>query len=159
MRFSIAGDEDMQQLGREIGAVLDKGDVVYLVGDLGAGKTTLARGISRGLGYTGRVSSPTFTLMNIYPGAKEIYHFDLYRLQGNDLDDLGWEEYLEGDGVSLVEWPLVAENIFPGEALLIRIDLVDEDYEREREVSISAVGRRYQQKLEELKKNVDTGDR
>ncbi len=159
MQYSIASDEDMQQLGRQIAAVLDKGDVLYLIGELGAGKTTLARGIARGLGYTGRVSSPTFTLMNVYPGTKEIYHFDLYRLQGNELDDLGWEDYLERDGISLVEWPLVAENIFPGEALLIRIDLLDEDYEREREVSISAVGCRYRQKLEELKRNVDTGHR
>lgn len=159
MQLSVASDEDMQQLGRKIAAVLDKGDVLYLSGELGAGKTTLARGIARGLGYTGRVSSPTFTLMNVYPGEKEIYHFDLYRLQGSELDDLGWEDYLGGDGISLVEWPLVAEHIFPGEALLIRIDLVNEDYEREREVNISAVGQHYRQKLEELKKNVDTGYR
>lgn len=159
MHISIASDEDMQQLGRRIAVVLEKGDVLYLSGELGAGKTTLVRGIARGLGFTGRVSSPTFTLMNVYPGIPEIYHFDLYRLQGSELYDLGWEEYLEGNGISLVEWPLVAESIFPGEALLIHIELVDGDYEREREVRICAAGDSYLQKLEELNKFVNTGDR
>lgn len=157
MQINIATDEDMQQLGWQIASVLEKGDVLYLNGELGAGKTTLARGIARGLGFKGRVSSPTFTLMNVYPGAKEIFHFDLYRLQGNELEDLGWEDYVEKDGVCLVEWPLVADRIFPGEALIVRIDLVDEDYDRERQVSISGVGKRYLQKLEELKKVVNTG--
>ncbi|MDD3022613.1 MAG: tRNA (adenosine(37)-N6)-threonylcarbamoyltransferase complex ATPase subunit type 1 TsaE [Syntrophomonadaceae bacterium] len=157
MHICIGSDEDMQQLGRQIARVLEKGDVLYISGELGAGKTTLARGIARGLGFTGRVSSPTFTLMNLYPGTPEIYHFDLYRLQVGELDDLGWEEYLEGNGVSLVEWPLVAESIFPGEALLIHIDLVEEDYDRERKVFISAGGKRYMQKLEELNEIVNTG--
>ena len=141
----------MISLGRLLARVLEKNDVVYLTGELGAGKTTLVRGITRGLGYNGRVTSPTFTLMNIYAAEIDIFHFDFYRLQGNDLADLGLEEYLEKEGLSLVEWPQVADNLLPPEALLINIELVEEDYERERLVTISGRGQRYQAKVEELK--------
>jgi tRNA threonylcarbamoyladenosine biosynthesis protein TsaE len=141
----------MISLGGLLARVLEKNDVVYLTGELGAGKTTLVRGITRGLGYNGRVTSPTFTLMNIYAAEIDIFHFDFYRLQGNDLADLGLEEYLEKEGLSLVEWPQVADNLLPPEALLINIELVEEDYERERLVTISGRGQRYQAKVEELK--------
>ena len=140
----------MISLGKLLARVLAKNDVVYLTGELGAGKTTLVRGIARGLGYNGHVTSPTFTLMNIYDADIDIFHFDFYRLQGNDLADLGLEEYLEKDGLSLIEWPQVADNQLPSEALLINIALVEEDYERERLVTISAKGQRYQAKVEEL---------
>lgn len=152
MQKIIASDEEMQQFGRVLAGVLEKGDVLYISGELGTGKTTLVRGIARGLGYSGRVSSPTFTIMNIYPTIPEIYHFDLYRLQDSDLDDLGWEEYLEREGVSLIEWPQAGKSVFPGEALVISIELCNDDYERERVVYISAGGNRYRQKVEELKK-------
>jgi len=149
----------MISLGKLLACVLAKNDVVYLTGELGAGKTTLVRGIARGLGYNGRVTSPTFTLMNIYNADLDIFHFDFYRLQGNDLADLGLEEYLEKDGLSLIEWPQVADNLLPSEALLVNIALVEEDYERERLVTVSARGQRYQAKVEELKVYVNTGYR
>lgn len=149
----------MISLGKLLARVLAKNDVVYLTGELGAGKTTLVRGIVRGRGYTGRVNSPTFTLMNIYAADIDIFHFDFYRLQGNDLADLGLEEYLEKDGLSLIEWPQVADNLLPPEAMLVNIALVEEDYERERLVTISAKGQRYQAKVEELKEYANTGYR
>jgi tRNA threonylcarbamoyladenosine biosynthesis protein TsaE len=149
----------MISLGRLLARVLEKNDVVYLTGELGAGKTTLVRGIARGLGYTGRVTSPTFTLMNIYAADIDIFHFDFYRLQGNDLADLGLEEYLEKEGLSLVEWPQVADNLLPSEALLVNIELVEEDYERERLVMVTAKDQRYQAKVEELKAYANTGYR
>jgi tRNA threonylcarbamoyladenosine biosynthesis protein TsaE len=149
----------MISLGRLLARVLEKNDVVYLTGELGAGKTTLVRGIARGLGYTGRVTSPTFTLMNIYAADIDIFHFDFYRLQGNDLADLGLEEYLEKEGLSLIEWPQVADNLLPSEALLVNIELVEEDYERERLVTVTARGQRYQAKVEELKTYANTGYR
>lgn len=149
----------MISLGNLLARVLEKNDVVYLTGELGAGKTTLVRGIVRGRGYTGRVNSPTFTLMNIYAADIDIFHFDFYRLQGNDLADLGLEEYLEKDGLSLIEWPQVADNLLPPEAMLVNIALVEEDYERERLVTISARGQRYQAKVEELKVYANTGYR
>lgn len=149
----------MISLGKLLARVLAKNDVVYLTGELGAGKTTLVRGIVRGRGYTGRVNSPTFTLMNIYAADIDIFHFDFYRLQGNDLADLGLEEYLEKDGLSLIEWPQVADNLLPPEAMLVNIALVEEDYERERLVTISARGQRYQAKVEELKIYANSGYR
>ena len=149
--ITVYSEEEMISLGGLLARVLEKNDVVYLIGELGAGKTTLVRGIARGLGYTGRVTSPTFTLMNIYAADIKIFHFDFYRLQGNDLADLGLEEYLEKDGLSLIEWPQVADNLLPPEAMLVNIALVEEDYERERLVTISARGQRYQAKVEELR--------
>lgn len=151
MQITVHSEEEMISLGGLLARVLEKNDVVYLIGELGAGKTTLVRGIARGLGYTGRVTSPTFTLMNIYGADIKIFHFDFYRLQGNDLADLGLEEYLEKDGLSLIEWPQVADNLLPPEALLINIELVEEDYERERLVTVSTRGQRYQAKVEELR--------
>lgn len=157
MQLKVNNEEEMQSLGFLLARVLEKGDIVYLRGVLGAGKTTLARGISRGLGYSGRVNSPTFSLLNIYPAPTEIYHFDLYRLESCDLYDLGWEEYLQAEGISLIEWPEVGEEQFPQEAILVDIKLLKDDYERGRIVEIRSRGDKYQQKLEELKTFVDIG--
>lgn len=157
MRQVVRREEDMLNLGADLAAVLKGNEVIYLKGELGAGKTTLVRGILRGLGYQGRVTSPTFTLMNVYPVQPPVYHFDLYRMEGEDLTDLGWEDYLERSGLTLIEWPEIGAGELPDEALLIRIDLVDGDYERERMVSIEARGTRYIHLLEELTQNVHTG--
>ncbi|MDD2586586.1 MAG: tRNA (adenosine(37)-N6)-threonylcarbamoyltransferase complex ATPase subunit type 1 TsaE [Syntrophomonadaceae bacterium] len=157
MEIIVHSDATMQQLGRLLARVLEKGDVVYLLGELGAGKTTLVRGVAAGAGYEGRVTSPTFTLMNIYQAATDIYHFDFYRLEGNELDDLGLEDYLEKEGISIIEWAEKGEKFLPEEALIIKIQLVDDNYERERKVSISGNGNKYRQKIEELKKSVSAG--
>ena len=161
MLITVYSEEEMISLGKLLARVLDNNDVVYLTGELGAGKTTLVRGIARGFGYTGRVNSPTFTLMNIYTAEIEIFHFDFYRLQGNDLSDLGLEEYLEKDGLSLIEWPQITDDQYTLEAgyLLVNIELVEEDYERERLVTLSGRGGRYQAKVEELKVYANTGNR
>jgi tRNA threonylcarbamoyladenosine biosynthesis protein TsaE len=153
----VPDDENMQLLGRSLARVLDKGDVVYLIGELGAGKTTLVRGVARGLGYQGRVTSPTFTIMNIYDTVPKIYHFDFYRLEEGDFNDLGLEDYLEKEGIAFIEWPQASSKVLPDEALIIKIDLVDDDYDRERKVSLSGQGIGYVNKLEELKKLVDSG--
>ena len=161
MLITVYSEEEMISLGKLLARVLDNNDVVYLTGELGAGKTTLVRGIARGFGYTGRVNSPTFTLMNIYTAEIEIFHFDFYRLQRDDLADLGLEEYLEKDGLSLIEWPQITDDQYTLEAgyLLVNIELVEEDYERERLVTLSGRGGRYQAKVEELKVYANTGNR
>jgi tRNA threonylcarbamoyladenosine biosynthesis protein TsaE len=102
-----------------------------MIGSLGVGKTTLTKGLARGLGYTGPVNSPSFTLMRIYQGKFPIYHCDLYRLQpGDNLRDLGIEEILEGDNIAIFEWserfPFV--NSLPHWE--IALDFTDEDDER-----------------------------
>ncbi len=152
MLITVHSEEEMISLGGLLARVLEKNDVVYLRGELGAGKTTLVRGIARGLGYAGRVTSPTFILMNVYPADIDIFHFDFYRLEGGDLGDLGLEDYLEKEGLSLIEWPQAGAAMLPAEAMLINIELVEGDYERERLVRLSGIGDRYQAKVEEIKR-------
>jgi tRNA threonylcarbamoyladenosine biosynthesis protein TsaE len=140
----------MEDFGSKLATVLHEGDVVYLRGELGAGKTTLVRGAARGLGFKGKVTSPTFTLMNIYPTQPPVYHFDFYRLEDNDLTDLGLDDYLEKGGVTFIEWPSFTGEL-PEHALNIEIELVDDDYEKERRVLVSAAGPEYAARLKELK--------
>ena len=97
----------MEAIGARLAPLLHPGDRVFFSGDLGAGKTTLIRGILRALGYTGPVKSPTFTLVESYTvAALELYHFDLYRLEEpEELEAIGIRDYMDGCGVCLVEWP------------------------------------------------------
>ncbi len=102
---------ETQRFGRELARQLRPGDIVCLIGGLGAGKTCLVQGIARGLQVKDYVNSPTFKIINEYKGKMPVYHFDLYLLAGwGDLSGLGYEEYFYGQGVSLVEW---AEKIIP----------------------------------------------
>jgi len=156
MDMLIHNEEEMLRLGQHLGSVLSADDVVYLRGELGAGKTVLVRGVAQALGYRGSVTSPTFTLMNVYNTKPPIYHFDFYRLQSRDLSDLGLEEYMAQDGIVMIEWPQVGLDFLPQEALWVEIKLVDDDYERERLVEISGRGSKYIDKLERLKELVDT---
>ena len=98
-------------------------DVVLLLGDMGAGKSELTRGIARGLGVTGYVTSPTFTIVNEYEGGRlPLFHFDMYRLEGADaLFDIGWEDYLDRGGVCAVEWSELAEEALPPETVFVTI--------------------------------------
>ena len=96
---------ETEAAGRAFAKALSRGDVVACFGDLGAGKTAFARGVAAGLGCKGRVTSPTFTIVNEYDGPLPLFHFDMYRLGGeDDLFDIGWEDYLSRGGVCLVEW-------------------------------------------------------
>lgn len=146
----VESEEAMRQLGMKIAPLLSRGDIVYLRGELGAGKTTLVRGIARGMGYQGRVTSPTFTIMNIYPANPEIFHFDFYRLEEGDLSDLGLDDYLYGAGITFIEWPDIGWQDLPDEALIITISLTEDDYDRERQVKIAARGFYYEEKLKEI---------
>lgn len=113
MQFHSQSPEDTRQLGERIGRWLQAGDILLLFGDLGAGKTTLIQGIAAGLevGPDQYVRSPTFTLINEYKGRLPVYHVDLYRIESTaELADLGLEDYLFGEGVTLVEW---GEKLFP----------------------------------------------
>ena len=117
-------------LGKNLGEALHEGDVVALIGDLGTGKTTLTQGIARGLGISEGypITSPTFTLINEYPGRHVLYHLDVYRLQGaRDLEDMGYEEYFFGQGVVVIEWAEKIMDILPDAALFIRISYVEEN--------------------------------
>jgi len=115
---------DMEQLGRTASRGLKPGQVVFLHGALGAGKTTWVRGVLLGLHHTGPVKSPTYTLLEPYyfPGCN-IYHFDLYRLEGpEEIDNLAFRDYLDGSGVCLVEWPERGGDLLPEPDCLIDIE-------------------------------------
>lgn len=112
----------MQRLGQRMAAHLREGDVVLLHGDLGAGKTTLTQGIAAGLGVTGAVASPTFTLANEYPGRIPLRHVDLYRLRDEEVADLGFVEWMDDPAtVTVIEWPERAVNLLPVQYVLVEI--------------------------------------
>jgi tRNA threonylcarbamoyladenosine biosynthesis protein TsaE len=103
----LAAEADTLAIGAEFAQGLQPGMVIYLSGDLGAGKTTLARGMLRGLGYGGKVKSPTFTLVELYKvSSLYLYHFDFYRIDDpQELADAGFRDYFNADSVCLIEWP------------------------------------------------------
>jgi tRNA threonylcarbamoyladenosine biosynthesis protein TsaE len=156
--FEIGSSQEMIQFGERMARILKSGDIVYLMGELGAGKTTLARGLARGLGYQGRVTSPTFTVLNIYQGVLPVYHCDFYRLGEGDACDLGLEDFLEKDGVTLVEWPEQMARALPARGFAVRILLTDNDYDLPRIVQIRGLGNEYEARLEELKTVVSPGN-
>ncbi len=115
-------------LGRRFASALKAGDVVALYGDLGSGKTQFVKGVCAGIGVTEHVTSPTFTLINEYRnhGGIPVFHLDLYRLRSFDeVLSLGIEEYLDDDGVSMIEWAEKAERILPREKYSVRFRVID----------------------------------
>ena len=114
-RFVTSSTEETIALGKRLGALLQAGDVLVLTGDLGAGKTTLTQGIAKGLGIEGPVSSPTFTIIQVYDqGRIPFYHFDVYRIGDiSEMDEIGYEDYFYGDGICFVEWANLIEELLP----------------------------------------------
>lgn len=119
----LPAESDTLALGAELAPCLEPGLVVYLAGELGAGKTTLARGILRGLGYTGKVKSPSFALVELYKVSRlYLYHFDFYRFTNpRELGEAGFREYFNPDTVCLVEWPENAAGAVPAADIRITI--------------------------------------
>ena len=123
MTIITNSEEETEQAGVELSRHLTSGAVVALYGDLGAGKTAFVRGLARGLGFTDRVTSPTFTIVNEYDGL--LFHFDMYRLSSADeLFDIGWEDYLKRGAVCAVEWSENIDNAFTGDEIIVRIGKV-----------------------------------
>lgn len=128
MQYITTGENQTFELGRELASSLMPGDIVALYGNLGAGKTVFARGISLGLGISAPVTSPTYTIVNEYDGPVPLFHFDMYRLGGSDeLFDIGWEDYLARGGICVVEWSERVSDALKG-SVEVRIErLSDED--------------------------------
>jgi tRNA threonylcarbamoyladenosine biosynthesis protein TsaE len=127
-------------LAARLAAGLGPALVVHLCGELGVGKTTFVRGLMRGLGYTGRVRSPTFTLLEPYNLPRfNVYHFDFYRFsEQHEWRDAGFDEYLGGDGVCLVEWPELAGPMLPAPDLRIRLRFGDDAHGTQRVAELQA---------------------
>ena len=139
MEFVSESEAETEALGARLARVLKPGAVVAFTGDLGAGKTAFTRGLARGLGVPGRVTSPTFTIVDEHEGGRlPLFHFDLYRLSGpEELYDIGWEDYLARGGVCAVEW---SEHM--GQALepdAVRVDICRGDNEGQRRITIEGV--------------------
>ena len=115
--------EETRNLGARLAEELRPGDVILLEGHLGAGKSELARGIAKGLGVAETVTSPSFTILNVYASGRiPLYHFDWYRLESEEeLYEMGMDEYLGGDGVALVEWPGKCPDALPADFMMIEI--------------------------------------
>ncbi|MEG0778385.1 MAG: tRNA (adenosine(37)-N6)-threonylcarbamoyltransferase complex ATPase subunit type 1 TsaE [Oscillospiraceae bacterium] len=120
--------DETEAAGEALSRHLPRGSVIAMYGDLGAGKTAFVRGMARGLGYGGRVTSPTFTIVNEYEGTLPLFHFDMYRLSSSDeLFDIGWEDYLGRNGICVVEWSENVRDAFDGSEITISIEKLSED--------------------------------
>ena len=139
MTFETHSVLETQHLGAALAKQLEPNDVLLLLGDMGAGKSVFTRGVARGLGVTGYVTGPTFTILQVHEdGRLPLYHFDWYRLSDvEELYELSMDEYLQNGGVAVVEWPSRAEEAIPDSYLEIALEPLGDD---ERRITLTPVG-------------------
>ena len=157
MEIYLQDSAETEALGKLLGRHAADGDVFCLTGDLGAGKTLLSRGVAEALGVSSEdVTSPTFAIMNVYQGTElEVRHFDLYRLnRPEELEDIGFDEYAGGDGVTLIEWAELFSEQLPEEYLQITLRLDGAG----RRAVLEPKGERYEELLGEVEKDADFGN-
>ena len=140
--FETGTPEETYELGMKLGKEAGPGQVYTLNGDLGAGKTVFAKGFAKGLGIDDTVSSPTFTILQVYEsGRYPLYHFDVYRIaDSSEMDEIGFDEYVYSEGISLIEWAEYIEDILPDK--YIRVDIL-RDLEKgfdHRHITVESVG-------------------
>lgn len=146
--FYSHDENELMAIGQKIGQVLTENDVLVLTGDLGAGKTTLTKGIARGLGITQMVKSPTYTIVREYQGRLPLYHLDVYRI-GDDPDSIDLDDFLYGQGVTVIEWGELLSDGVLDDYLEVIITKADDG----RQINLRANGSR----SEELLREVDNG--
>lgn len=135
---SFSTDETLA-FAEKLGEMLQPNDVITLEGDLGAGKTSFTKGLAKGLGVKRVVNSPTFTIIKEYKGRLPLYHMDVYRLENSD-EDLGFDEYFNGEGITVVEWPSMISDQLPNHRLKIEIR---HEGDEKRKLTFSPIGERY----------------
>ena len=141
-------EEQTMTIAIRLAESLEPGMTLLLEGDLGAGKTTFTKGIGEGLGVKRMIKSPSYTIIREYQdGRLPLYHIDLYRLDESGASELGLEEYFDGNGITVVEWPSIAPDELPNERLEIRLTASLENMTH-RDVEFHAVGKRYEEIME-----------
>jgi len=149
VKLTSHSPEETQGIGKKLGQMAQSGDVILLVGNLGAGKTCLTQGIAWGLNIDGYARSPSFVVVNEYKGRLPMFHIDLYRLDSiAEVADLGLDDYLYGRGLCVVEWADKAMELLPPQNLLIKIDLLGDN---ERRLELTAHGNHYKEMLSDIK--------
>lgn len=147
-KVTMNSRNDTIALGEKMAKFLKAGDVIVLNGDLGAGKTTFTKGLAAGLGVPDMIKSPTFTIIREYQnGRLPLYHMDVYRLENGGGEDLGLEEYFDGDGVCVVEWAEYVADELPEDFLVIHFKRTDD--ENKRVLEFSPHGHRYEQLVDQ----------
>ena len=142
MRYTSYSPDETEKIAYEFSSRLKPGDVVCMYGELGAGKTAFVRGIARGLGIEDHITSPTFTIVNEYFGKMPLYHFDVYRIaDADEMYEIGYEEYIDGNGVSVIEWPQLITDILPQSYYSVKIDRNYEAGENSRIITIERAGK------------------
>ncbi|MDN3019398.1 tRNA (adenosine(37)-N6)-threonylcarbamoyltransferase complex ATPase subunit type 1 TsaE [Paenibacillus sp. BSR1-1] len=144
--LNTTNSDETAQFAERLASFLQPGDVIALEGDLGAGKTTFTKGLAKGLDIKKTVNSPTFTIIKEYNGNLPLYHMDVYRV-ADAYEDLGFDEYFEGDGVTVVEWAHLIEEQLPSDLLTIYLYHEEQD---KRKIVLKPKGKRYEQLCKEI---------
>ncbi|SHH36152.1 tRNA (adenosine(37)-N6)-threonylcarbamoyltransferase complex ATPase subunit type 1 TsaE [Tepidibacter thalassicus] len=148
-KIYLKNEEETKEIGYKLGKLLNKGNVVCLIGDLGAGKTTITQSIAKGLGVDDYITSPTFTIVNEYEGRVPLYHFDVYRISSSEeMYEIGFEEYIYGQGVCIIEWANLIEDILPDNYLKLELNYKEDG----REMILIPFGQEYEKIVKELLK-------
>ncbi|CAM3069030.1 tRNA (adenosine(37)-N6)-threonylcarbamoyltransferase complex ATPase subunit type 1 TsaE [Lentilactobacillus buchneri] len=149
--ITVHSADQTMAIGEKLAAYLAPQDLILLDGDLGAGKTTFTKGLAKGLGITRPIKSPTFTIIREYQdGRIPLYHMDVYRLEEGGGDDLGLEEYFNGDGVNVVEWSKFVADELPDDYLRIIFRRDDSEGDNVRTLTFEATGHRFEQLIDDI---------
>lgn len=149
IKIYLENEEKTREIGYKLGQLLTSKSVICLIGDLGAGKTTMTQSLAKSLEVDDYITSPTFTIVNEYEGRMPLYHFDVYRIGSSDeMYDIGFDEYINGDGVCIIEWANLIEDILPEEYLYIEMNYK----ETGREMILTPKGEKYEELVKELVK-------
>lgn len=144
MEFIVNSVEQTMSLGIQIGEKVNSGDILCLIGDLGTGKTHITKGIAKGLQVEDHITSPTFNIVNEYDGRHKFFHFDVYRVNDPDeIEAIGFDEYIFSDGVSVIEWANYIEELIPENHLRITIDKLPELGVNYRKITLNYTNERY----------------
>ncbi|GFP77313.1 tRNA (adenosine(37)-N6)-threonylcarbamoyltransferase complex ATPase subunit type 1 TsaE [Clostridium fungisolvens] len=145
MEFIINSVDNTIELGKKIGSMCNPGDIFCLTGDLGTGKTHITKGIAEGLNVQEHITSPTFNIVNEYhSGRLSLFHFDVYRVSDPDeIYEIGFDEYIFGNGVSVIEWANYIEELIPNQFVHIKLEKLPDKEDSSRKVTIKYFGNRY----------------